>query len=201
MVDDSHDTREKFGIEQLPNSVIKLVETMLAIDPHFSLEKWLDLKAKDELNLIQSDIEREKIQLEQRMHRLDSIAKRLNPMDIREVPKGQTNLFDCFDLPEPFKHMAERIDDYDEPHPAGTFTNLLPNDDCDDPLMAVTAQMMLIIIQEKLAKGSTWVELGEIYEPLLQNEISPEECDEALDHLLMSGQVHEIDDDCFILDE
>ena len=30
---------------------------------------------------------------------------------------------------------------------------------------------------------------------------SQEECDEALDHLIMTGQIHEIDDDCFIPDE
>jgi len=203
MADDSNEKESKLKIEQMPSVVQQLLNTMLSLDPNFKLEEWLEQKAKEDLELIKSDIEREKIQLEQRLFRLENISNQMDPIDIREVPKGQTNLFDCFDIPEPFKHISDRIDsaDYDEPHPAGTFTNLFPNDDCDDPLLAVTAQMMLILVQEKIAKGESWVELGEIYEPLLNNGITIEECDEAIDHLLMTGQLHEIDDDCFIPDE
>jgi len=36
---------------------------------------------------------------------------------------------------------------------------------------------------------------------MIANGVSIEECDEAIDHLLISGQLHEIDDDCFIPDE
>ena len=61
--------------------------------------------------------------------------------------------------------------------------------------------MMLIAAQEKVGNGASWVELGELYSPLISNGISQEECDEALDHLLMTNQIHEIDDDCFIPDE
>ena len=89
----------------------------------------------------------------------------------------------------------------EEPHPAGTFINLLPDDGCDDTLLAVTAQMMLIFAQEKDGNGANWDELDELFSPLTDNGISKEECDEALDHLLMTGQIHEIDDDCFIPDE
>ena len=203
MADDTKEKESKLRIEQMPSVVQHLLNTMLSLDPNFKLEEWLEQKAKEDLELIKSDIEREKIQLEQRLFRLENISNQMNPMDIREVPKGQTNLFDCFDIPGPFKHISDRIDsdEFDEPHPAGTFTNLFPNDDCDDPLLALTAQMMLILVQEKIAKGESWVELGEIYEPLLNNGITIEECDEAIDHLLMTGQLHEIDDDCFIPDE
>ena len=203
MADDTKEKESKLRIEQMPSVVQHLLNTMLSLDPNFKLEEWLEQKAKEDLELIKSDIEREKIQLEQRLFRLENISNQMNPMDIREVPKGQTNLFDCFDIPGPFKHISDRIDsdEFDEPHPAGTFTNLFPNDDCDDPLLAVTAQMMLILVQEKIAKGESWFELGEIYEPLLNNGITIEECDEAIDHLLMTGQLHEIDDDCFIPDE
>lgn len=204
MADDSKDWGEsKLRVEEMPISVQKLVDAMLSIDPHFSIESWLEEKAKEDLNLIKSDINREKIQLEQRLYRLQNIVNKLDPVDIREVPNGQTNLFDCFDIPESFKHISERIDDsdYEEPHPAGTFINLFPNDDCDDPLLAVTAQMMLIFIQEKTGKGASWVEIADIYKPMIENGVSIEECDEAIDHLLVTGQIHEIDDDCFIADE
>tara|TARA_B100000459_G_C8527321_1_gene178930 strand:- start:3 stop:617 length:615 start_codon:yes stop_codon:yes gene_type:complete len=204
MADDSKDWGEsKLRVEEMPISVQKLVDAMLSIDPHFSIESWLEEKAKEDLNLIKSDINREKIQLEQRLYRLQNIVNKLDPVDIREVPNGQTNLFDCFDIPESFKHISERIEDsnYEEPHPAGAFINLFPNDDCDDPLLAVTAQMMLIFIQEKTGKGASWVEIAEIYKPMIENGVSIEECDEAIDHLLVTGQIHEIDDDCFIADE
>ena len=204
MAEDSRDKSERrLRVDQMPLAVKRLVDTMLGIDPNFEIEDWLIQKANEDLALIELDIERERKQLEQRIHRLESLAKRLAPEDIREVPKGQTNLFDCFDIPLPLKHLADRIEDItdEEPHPAGTFINLLPNDGCDDPLLAVTAQMMLIVAQEKVGKGASWIELEDLFYPLLENGISQEECDEALDHLLITSQIHEIDDDCFIPDE
>ena len=204
MAEDSRDKSERrLRVDQMPLAVKRLVDTMIGIDPNFEIEDWLIQKANEDLALIELDIERERKQLEQRIHRLESLAKRLAPEDIREVPKGQTNLFDCFDIPLPLKHLTDRIEDLtdEEPHPAGTFINLLPNDGCDDPLLAVTAQMMLIVAQEKVGKGASWIDLEDLFLPLLENGISQEECDEALDHLLITSQIHEIDDDCFIPDE
>ena len=204
MAEDSRDKSERrLRVDQMPLAVKRLVDTMIGIDPNFEIEDWLIQKANEDLALIELDIERERKQLEQRIHRLEALAKRLTPEDIREVPKGQTNLFDCFDIPLPLKHLTDRIEELgdEEPHPAGTFINLLPNDGCDDPLLAVTAQMMLIVAQEKVGKGASWIDLDDLFSPLLENGISQEECDEALDHLLMTSQIHEIDDDCFIPDE
>ena len=204
MAEDGRDKSERrLRVDQMPLAVKRLVDTMIGIDPNFEIEDWLIQKANEDLALIELDIERERKQLEQRIHRLESLAKRLAPEDIREVPKGQTNLFDCFDIPLPLKHLTDRIEDItnEEPHPAGTFINLLPNDGCDDPLLAVTAQMMLIVAQEKVGKGASWIDLEDLFSPLIENGISQEECDEALDHLLITSQIHEIDDDCFIPDE
>jgi hypothetical protein len=77
----------------------------------------------------------------------------------------------------------------------------MPDEECDDPLLAVTAQLMLMAAQDKIGRGSSWADLEDLFTPLLERGIIPEECDEALDHLLMTGQIHEIDDDCFVLDE
>ena len=204
MAEDSRDKSEgKLRVDQMPSAVKRLVDAMTGVDPYFDLESWLTEKANEDLAILDKDIERERIQLEQRIHRLETIAKRLNPEDIREIPQGQTNLFDCFDIPLPLKHLTARIEEIgiEEPHPAGAFISLLPDDNLDDPLLAVTAQMMLIIAQERVGNGANWVEVAELYSPLIKNGISQEECDEALDHLLMTGQIHEIDDDCFIPDE
>ena len=204
MAEDGRDKSERrLRVDQMPLAVKRLVDTMIGIDPNFEFEDWLIQKANEDLALIELDIERERKQLEQRIHRLESLANRLAPEDIREVPKGQTNVFDCFDIPLPLKHLTDRIEDItdEEPHPAGTFINLLPNDGCDDPLLAVTAQMMLIVAQEKVGRGASWIDLEDLFSPLIENGISQEECDEALDHLLITSQIHEIDDDCFIPDE
>ena len=204
MAEDSRDKNEgRVRVDQMPPAVKKLVDAMLGIDPNFKLEDWLVEKANQELKILKLDLERERIQLSQRLHRLETLQNRVEPEDIREIPKGQTNLFDCFDLPLPIKHLANRIEEIvdEEPHPAGTFLNLLPDDGCDDPLLAVTAQMMLILAQEKVGKGESWIEIRDLFSPLTENGISEEECNEALDHLLMTGQIHEVDDDCFVPDE
>ena len=204
MAEDSRDKNEgRVRVDQMPPAVKKLVDAMLGIDPNFKLEDWLVEKANQELKILKLDLERERIQLSQRLHRLETLQNRVDPEDIREIPKGQTNLFDCFDLPLPIKHLANRIEEIvdEEPHPAGTFLNLLPDDGCDDPLLAVTAQMMLILAQEKVGKGESWIEIRDLFSPLTENGISEDECNEALDHLLMTGQIHEVDDDCFVPDE
>ncbi len=204
MAEDSRDkTEAKLRIEQMPLAVKRLVDVMIGIDSNFKIEDWLIKKANEDIALIEMDIDREKLQLEQRIHRLTSLANRLAPEDIREIPQGQTNLFDCFDIPLSLKHLTNRIEEIVdiEPHPAGTFINLLPDDNCDDPLLAVTAQMMLIVVQEKVGSGASWADLDDLFSPLLGNGIAPEECEEALDHLLMTGQIHEVDDNCFVPDE
>ena len=204
MAEDNREKSERgLQIDQMPPTVKRLIDAMVGIDPEFKIEDWLVKKANEDLEMLESDIAREKLQLEQRIHRLEAISKRLSPEDMREIPKGQTNLFDCFDIPLPLKHLTNRIEEIvdEEPHPAGTFINLLPDDGCDDPLLAVTAQMMLILAQEKVGRGASWVELSELFSPLLENGISQDECNEALDHLLITGQIHEVDDDCFVPEE
>ena len=204
MVEDGRDkSEEKVRIDQLPPEVKQLSDAMIGINPNFTIENWLVKKAKEDLAVLNLDIQREKLQLEQRIHRLELLAKRLGQEDIREIPKGQTNLFDCFDIPLPLKHLTDRIEEivYEEPHPAGTFISLLPDDGCDDPLLAVTAQMMLIVAQEKVGRGANYIELDELFSPLANNGISPDECNEALDHLLITGQIHEVDDDCSVPDQ
>jgi len=204
MVGDSRDKFEgKVQIDQLPLAVKRLADIMLGVDANFNIEDWLIKRANEDMALVELDIERERIQVAQRLHRLEALAKRMAPEDMREIPQGQTNLFDCFDIPLPLRYLANRVEEIvdEEPHPAGTFINLLPDSQCDDPLLAVTAQMMLIIAQEKVGNGASWAELDELFAPLLSNGIVPEECDEALDHLLMTGQIHEVEDDCFVPEE
>ena len=86
MAEDSRDKSERrLRLDQMPLAVKRLVDTMIGIDPNFEIEDWLIQKANEDLALIELDIDRERKQLEQRIHRLESLAKRLAPEDIREV--------------------------------------------------------------------------------------------------------------------
>jgi hypothetical protein len=204
MVDDGRESAEgKIHVDQLPLAVKHFVETMIGVDPNFTLEDWLIQKANEDLRLLTHDLKRERIQLEQRMHRLESVAKRLKTGDLTSVTSlNQTNLFDCFDIPERLKHLTNRIEEIvEEPHPASTFLSFTPGDVCDDPLLAVAAQMMLMGAQDKIGDGAPFVNIEELFAPLLSGGIATEECDEALDHLIMTEQIHEIDDNCFVPDE
>ena len=39
-----------------------------------------------------------------------------------------------------------------------------------------------------------------IVESMFERGIAAEEIEEAVDHLLMQGEIHEVDDDCFVVD-
>ncbi|MGY8701481.1 MAG: hypothetical protein ACKVHH_02090 [Candidatus Poseidoniales archaeon] len=194
------------GSGPLPEVLERLCDAMHGLDPDWNLEVWLIKKAEEEIELLKMDLERERLKLEQKIHRVDSIANRLEPEnDIVEV--NQTNLFDCFDLTvinanRPL--LAEDIQDentVDHPHPAKNLLDYLPGEVSDDPLLAVVAQMVLFEMDNLMFGDAEMVSIKQFNDILSKRGISPEEVDEAIDHLLMAGAIHEIEDDCFIPDE
>ena len=85
-------------VEAMPTEVQRLAEVMQSIDPNWDLTEWLVEQARMSLNLVSADLKRERLAVEQRLHRLESIARRLEP-SINEVADPlQKNLFDCFNL-------------------------------------------------------------------------------------------------------
>ena len=72
-------SRGKIDIEQLPDAIIRLVETMIGIDPNWSLESWISQQAEDFLQIIEKDLERERMILEQKIQRIHNLTSRLNP--------------------------------------------------------------------------------------------------------------------------
>ncbi len=50
------------------------------------------------LELIAIDLSREKVVIEQRLHRLEAIGRRLEILDNQDTDPFQRNIFDCFDL-------------------------------------------------------------------------------------------------------
>ena len=56
----------------------------------------------------------------------------------------------------------------------------------------------MIVIDDEMAKGKDFATLEVIVTELDKAGISFEEIDEAIEHLLMSGAIIEVEDDCFI---
>lgn len=199
------------AVDQLPEEVQRLFEVMSGINPEWQLEKWLSEQALMSLELISADLTREKRVIEQRLHRLQALGRRLEVSGLQEGDPFQRNIFDCFDLQiDPNmnglgKRTAQSEDDIDLQsntevalHPASSFIELLPDEESDDPLLAVVCQMLLIHVETEVSKGQLCATLETIFKHLHSSGISHEEIDEALDHLLMNGSLIEIDDDCFV---
>ena len=81
-------SKGKIDFEQLPDAIIRLVETMIGIDPNWDLEKWISQQAEDYLQIIEKDLERERIILEQKIQRLQNLTSRINPSQ-KEADKGR----------------------------------------------------------------------------------------------------------------
>ncbi|MDC0056332.1 hypothetical protein OAJ94_04700 [Deltaproteobacteria bacterium] len=190
----------------LPEVLERLCDAMHGLDPDWNLEVWLIKKAEAEIELLKMDLERERIKLEQKIHRVDSIANRLEP-EIEVFKANQTNLFDCFDIAPVNANNSfvpaniQNEDLIDHPHPAKNLLNYLPGEVSDDPLLAVVAQMVLFEMDNLMSRDVEMVSIKQLNDVLSKRRISPEEVDEAIDHLLMAGAIHEIEEDCFIPDE
>ena len=212
MSDKHHKVSEgDIAVDQMPEMVQRLVEVMRGVNPTWGLEKWLTEQAALALELISIDLSREKVIIEQRLHRLEAIGRRLDVLDDQDNDPFQRNIFDCFDLEvDPSlnglgKRTANSEDSIELTrnaeivmHPANNFLELLPDEESDDPLLAVVCQMLLIHVETELSQGQQCATLETIFKHLNSSGISPEEIDEALDHLLMNGTLIEIDDDCFV---
>ena len=71
---DDSEGSPRIDVKTLPDSIAELWETMLRLDPSCDISMWLEERAKDELQLIEGQLGREKLRLEQRLHRLETLA-------------------------------------------------------------------------------------------------------------------------------
>ncbi|HII20823.1 MAG TPA: hypothetical protein HA312_06345 [Candidatus Poseidonia sp.] len=196
----------------MPAEVRQLADAMLGVNPQWNVHDWLVEQANLSMDLLALDLLREKVMIDQRLQRLDDLGRRLEsdeksePLD--EDP-NQRNLFDCFDLNEEhaLRGLGERATEPvnstplngEEHHPSNIFLDLLPNANTDDPLLAIACQSVIISIELEVAKGEPLATLQAIFAHTRASNIDDSETDEALDHLLTTGMVIEVDDDCFIL--
>lgn len=213
MADERQNEQERrLSVEDMPDAVRQLVDTMLGINPHWSLEEWLVEQANLSMDLLAVDLLREKMMIDQRLQRLDDLGRRLesNEVEAATADPHQRNLFDCFDLNDahPLRGLGERAiqglgdderQDEHEAHPSNIFLELLPHDNTDDPLLAIACQTIVMGVEAVAASGEPVATLEDIFNHTRASNIEDHEADEALDHLLTVGLLLEVDDDCFIL--
>ena len=191
-----------------PEALQRLADVMIGIDPSWHIEDWLQSKAEEDLDILSVDFERARLQAEQQLYRIESLSQRLDPEESHNQNPAQRNLFDCFDdivkrglANAESGRIVGRSEEHDsEPHPASYLTNLLPGLESDDPLLAITAQAILIEINNIVQSGMDFAPLELIVGKMFERSISAEEIEEAIDYLLMQEEIHEIDDDCFVVD-
>ena len=188
----------RIDVRSLPDSVARLWETMLRLDPSWDLSEWLDKCATDELELVEGHLGRERLRLEQRLHRIETLVKRLRRQ--REVAErstwtdpNQRNLFDVYE-----KGVPEAASGDDDAGVAAVDYGSLDID--DDPLLAIVAEHVLSIIEEALGGGSNQVHFDNLVDKLDAVGIRADEVDEAVAWLLQRRVITELDQDCFGLD-
>ena len=190
----------RIDVRALPESVARLWETMLRLDPSWDISTWLDERASEELQMVEGQLGREKLRLEQRLHRLETLAKRLKRQ--REIAEGvvwtdphQKNLFDIYEPEE--KNKTSSNSEEEEDFPAVDYTNLEIG---DDPLLAIVAEHIMHILESLAVKGEVSMHFNLLLQELGAIGIREEEVDEAITWLLQREMIIELEQDYFSLD-
>ena len=192
----------RIDVRALPESVARLWETMLRLDPSWDISAWLDERANEELQLVEGQLGRERLRLEQRLHRLETLAKRLKRQ--REIAEGvvwtdphQKNLFDVYEPENNSKEEITNKEQRDEDFPAVDYTNLEIG---DDPLLAIVAEHIMHILESLASKGLISIHFNALLQELTEIGIREEEVDEGITWLLQREMIVKLEQDYFSLD-
>ena len=189
-----------FDSSDMPESIRKLIDVMIAINPEWNLVEWLEQVADEELNMLSADIDKELLHYEQRIHRLNSISARMGfekPPE-KNVDKFQKNLFDCFNLDVEEKIRNNMIGDEElgeAPPSIGFLLNSLPGELSDDPFLVVAAQLVLVELEKAESMREHSLSGSEIFCRLENRGLNEKEIKEAIEHLLSQGTILEVDED------
>ena len=188
----------KIDIRTLPESVSLLWESMLRKNPNWDLSNWLDERANEELELLESHLGRERLRYEQRLHRIENLSKQMRRR--RESIGGsaisdpkQRNLFDVYEATN-----KEGLSDESETEigPLVDFGSLSTDDDL---LLAYISQRILIAIEDSSGRGEG-LHFDEIVRLLESPGINSEDIDEAISWLLQNKEIIEIERDVFVVE-
>tara|TARA_B100000287_G_scaffold153258_1_gene144828 strand:+ start:120 stop:725 length:606 start_codon:yes stop_codon:yes gene_type:complete len=188
----------KIDIRTLPESVSLLWESMLRKNPNWDLAKWLDDRANEELELLESHLGRERLRYEQRLHRIENLSKQMRRRreSISGSPIVDPNQRNLFDVYEP-TNRKERDEGSDSD--AGPLVDLGNLTTDDDLLLAYISQKILIAIEDSNDKGQG-LHFDEIIQLLESPGINSEDIDEAVSWLLQNKEIIEIERDVFVVD-
>ena len=187
----------KIDIRTLPESVSLLWESMLRKNPNWDLFKWLDERANEELDLLESHLGREKLRYEQRLHRIENLAKQMvrrrESAGTSPLPDpNQRNLFDVYG-------PSEESPPTDGRENAGVpLVDLGSLSTDDDLLLAYISQKILIVIEEANMKGDG-LHFDSIMRLMESPGITPEDIDESISWLLQMNEIVEIERDVFMI--
>ena len=152
-------------LESLPKEVQRLAEVMMSVDPHWNLEAWLIEQANMALDLAAIDLGRERIVVEQRLHRLEQIARRMEPEQEPAADPKQRNIFDCFnlDIDKAMKGLGQRATSPEQPplkatgnnelmHPAATSSICFLTTKVTTHFLLWPVKCCLLLSRQKLGK-------------------------------------------------
>ena len=188
----------RIDVKTLPDSVVRLWETMLRLDPNWKIDEWLEERADEEMELVEAHLGRERMRLQQRLHRIETLVKRLKRQ--REVADQalmidphQRNLFDVFEkTPKKIEGKMSEPVELDDP---AVSMGILNRD--DDPILAIVAEHILGTIEVAKIEGVLALHFEEINEVLAPMGIVVDEVDEAIAYLLQNNAIIEIEQDFF----
>ena len=186
----------RIDVRSLPDTVARLWETMLRLDPSWDISEWLDKRATEELELVESHLGRESLRLEQRLHRIETLVKRLQRQ--REVVERSTwidphqkNLFDVYEK------NAEKKESREEGVEGGAAVDFGPLDADDDPFLAIVSEHILGLIEETIESGEEQLHFDRLVAELEGFGIRTDEIDEAVAWLLHRRVIIELEEDSF----
>tara|TARA_B100000902_G_C27136465_1_gene826310 strand:- start:232 stop:894 length:663 start_codon:yes stop_codon:yes gene_type:complete len=188
----------KIDIRTLPESVSLLWESMLRSNPNWDLAKWLDERANEELELLDSHLGREKLRFEQRLHRIENLSKQMKRRreGLGRVSTSDPNQRNLFDVYEPSIGDLDSSNSITESDPLVDFGALSTEDDL---LLAYVSQKVMILIEDAYATG-VGLHFDEIIRVLESPGISSDDIDEGISWLLQKRDIVEIERDVFSID-
>lgn len=189
----------RIDVRNLPESVSHLWEAMLRQNPSWDLSKWLDERASEELELLESHLGRERLRTEQRLHRIENLSKQMKRRreNSRLAPTkdpNQKNLFDVYSLSH--NEKPKIFGDENETEPLIDLGSLSTD---DDPLLAYISQKILIAIEDSNLLGEG-MHFDDILRLLQSPVITSDDIDESISWLLEKREIVEIERDIFIID-
>ena len=187
----------KIDIRTLPESVSLLWESMLRKNPNWDLSEWLDERANEELELLESHLGREKLRYEQRLHRIENLSKQMSrrrrALEHLHCPIQTSGICSTYTVHRRRSPMPKERRPMEVP-----LVDLGTLSTDDDLLLAYISQRILIVIEEANEKGEG-LHFDNIIRLMESPGITAEDIDESISWLLQKNEIIEIERDVFVI--